>query len=95
MLTDCGGRLAPNVILDGIPVTFDAQSVVIHFDFTLKLLFKCNVLCKNKFLFQYKTFAGECMQQYLNDALEFVADVHTLTKVKVTILFYIFSIDFR
>ncbi|CAL1284324.1 unnamed protein product [Larinioides sclopetarius] len=30
----------------------------------------------------YKTLAGECMQQYLNDALEFVADVHTLTKVK-------------
>ncbi|XP_054711004.1 protein unc-79 homolog [Uloborus diversus] len=57
VLADCGGRLAPNVILDGIPVTFESLS-------------------------GYKTMAGECMQQYLTDALEFVADVHTLNKVK-------------
>ncbi|GFT07465.1 protein unc-79 homolog [Nephila pilipes] len=57
ILADCGGRLAPNVILDGGSVTIESQSM-------------------------YKTLAGECMQHYLNDALEFVADVHTLTKVK-------------
>ncbi|XP_035227755.1 protein unc-79 homolog isoform X3 [Stegodyphus dumicola] len=57
VLTDCGGRLAPNVILECIPVSTESQST-------------------------YKTLAGECMQQYLNDALEFVADIHTLNKVK-------------
>ncbi|GFV14034.1 protein unc-79 homolog [Trichonephila clavipes] len=57
ILADCGGRLAPNVILDGSSITTESQSM-------------------------YKTLAGECMQHYLNDALEFVADVHTLTKVK-------------
>ncbi|KAG8194067.1 hypothetical protein JTE90_003015 [Oedothorax gibbosus] len=57
ILTDCGGRLAPNVILENTPVLPENQSL-------------------------YKTWAGECMQQYVNDALEFVADVHTLSKVK-------------
>nr|XP_042898256.1 protein unc-79 homolog isoform X2 [Parasteatoda tepidariorum] len=57
VLADCGGRLAPNVILEGANVGYEAQS-------------------------SYKTSAGECMQTYLNDTLEFVSDVHTLTKVK-------------
>ena len=30
------------------------------------------------------TAAAECMRQHLNDALDFLADVHTLTKVKVS-----------
>ena len=29
------------------------------------------------------TGAAECMRQHLNDALDFLADVHTLTKIKV------------
>lgn len=30
--------------------------------------------------------AAECMRQYLNDILDFLADFHTLTKIKVIIL---------
>ena len=29
------------------------------------------------------TCAAECMLSHLHDALEFIADIHTLTKVKV------------
>lgn len=31
----------------------------------------------------HNTCAAECMRSHLHDALEFIADVHTLTKVKV------------
>ena len=30
------------------------------------------------------TCAAECMRQYLNDCVEFVSDLHTISKVKVS-----------
>lgn len=31
----------------------------------------------------YTTNAADCMRQYINDILEFLADFHTLSKIKV------------
>lgn len=32
---------------------------------------------------EYSTGAADCMRQYVGDVLEFLADFHTLTKIKV------------
>ena len=39
------------------------------------------------------TCAAECMRQYLNDCVEFVCDLHTISKVKVScpIVVFVFS----
>jgi len=29
------------------------------------------------------TYAAECMRQYLSDCVEFISDLHTISKVKV------------
>lgn len=34
--------------------------------------------------------AAECMRQYLNDILDFLADFHTLTKIKVCLTWSLF-----
>ena len=33
---------------------------------------------------QHGTSAGECMRSHLQDSLEFIADVHTIAKIKVS-----------
>lgn len=35
------------------------------------------------------TCAAECMRQHLTDCIEFISDLHTLTKVKVPVWFLI------
>lgn len=42
---------------------------------------------------QPNTCAAECMRSHLHDALEFIADVHTLTKVKVPAKLSFFNIS--